>query len=90
MIYEILIAFVMIWFIISFAVMALCTDLDLSIFNPIKNYNNKWTNLNWFGIGVITTLLNIILMPMAILYWIYKIVELLCVFTYWLFSVGRK
>ena len=88
MIYDILIAFVMIWFIISFVVMAF-TDLDFSIFNPIRNYN-KWDSFNWFGIGVITTLLNIILMPMAILYWIYKIVELLCVFTYWLFSVGRK
>lgn len=89
MIYDILIAFVMIWFIISFAVMALCTDLDLSIFNPIRNYNT-WTNLNWFGIGFVTILLNLIALPMAILYWIYKIVELLCNFTYLLFTVGRK
>ena len=51
---------------------------DLSIFNPIINYN-RWTQFNWFGIAVLTLLLNIVLAPYAIIYWIYK-----------LFIVGRK
>ena len=64
-------------------------DYDLSIFNPIRNYN-KWTELNWFGIGVITILLNIIFFPYAICYWIYKIVAVICALIYYLFTVGRK
>jgi len=62
---------------------------DLSIFNPIRNYN-KWTNLNWFGISFITILLNIIFIPYAICYWIYKIIKIICLLIYWLFTVGRK
>lgn len=50
---------------------------SLSLFNPIRNYNT-WMQYNWFGIAIITTLLNIILFPYAISYWIYK-----------LFTVGR-
>ena len=50
---------------------------SLSLFNPIRNYNT-WAQYNWFGIAIITTLLNIILFPYAISYWIYK-----------LFTVGR-
>lgn len=53
-------------------------NLDsLYLFNPIRNYNT-WTQFNWFGIVILTTLLNIILFPYAISYWIYK-----------LFTVGR-
>lgn len=51
---------------------------SLSLFNPIRNYNT-WTQYNWFGIMILTTLLNIILFPYAISYWIYK-----------LFTVGRR
>ena len=51
---------------------------SLSIFNPIRNYN-KWIAFNWFGISTITILLNIILLPYAIVYWIYR-----------LFTIGRK
>ena len=49
-----------------------------SIFNPIRNYN-KWTQFNWFGIAVMTLLLNVVFVPYAIVYWIYK-----------LFTVGRN
>lgn len=49
----------------------------LSLFNPIRNYNT-WTQYNWFGIVIITILLNIILFPYAISYWIHK-----------LFTIGR-
>lgn len=51
---------------------------SLYIFNPIRNYNT-WTQLNWFGIAVITILLNVVFVPYAVVYWIYK-----------LFTVGRK
>lgn len=51
---------------------------SLSIFNPIITYN-KWTVFNWFGVAIITILLNIVLLPYAIVYWIYK-----------LFTIGRK
>ena len=61
---------------ITFIVFAI--NLDLLWFNPIQNYKN-WTQLNWFGIIVITIFLNIIFFPYAIGYWIYK-----------LFTVGRK
>lgn len=54
------------------------TRNNLSIFNPIRNYN-VWTQFNWFGIAILTILLNIIFLPYAIVYWIYK-----------LFTVGRK
>lgn len=64
-------------------------DFDLSIFNPIRNYN-KWTNLNWFGIGIITILLNIIFVVYAICYWVYKIIQIVCELIYWLFTVGRR
>ena len=64
-------------------------DFDLSIFNPIRNYD-EWINFNWFGIGIITILLNIIFLPFAICYWIYKIIAVICELIYWLFTVGRK
>ena len=51
---------------------------NFHIFNPIRNYNT-WTHVNWFGIVIITLLLNVVFAPYAIVYWIYK-----------LFTVGRK
>lgn len=51
---------------------------DFHIFNPIRNYNT-WIHINWFGIVIITLLLNVVFVPYAIVYWIYK-----------LFTVGRK
>ena len=45
---------------------------DLSIFNPIRNYK-EWYKLNWIGIITITTILNIVCLPYAICYWIYKL-----------------
>jgi hypothetical protein len=64
-------------------------DFDLSIFNPIRNYN-KLSELNWFGVSVITIWLNIIFIPYAICYWIYKTVAVICQLIRWLFTVGRK
>lgn len=53
-------------------------DFDLSIFNPIRNYN-RWRKINWFGVIVATILLNVIFLLYAIVYWGYKLV-----------TVGRK
>lgn len=64
-------------------------DLNLAIFNPIRNYN-EWVKLNWFGISIITLLLNIIFIPYAIGYWIYKILRLCGWLIYKLFTVGRN
>lgn len=46
-------------------------------FNPIAKYEKG--NLNWFGTIVVTVVVTIILMPMAIIFWIYKF-----------FTVGRR
>ena len=62
---------------------------DFSIFNPIRNYK-EWKNMNWFGVGVITLLLNVIFIPCALFYWMIKIIEFLCCCIYFLFTVGRK
>jgi hypothetical protein len=48
------------------------------IFNPICNYE-EYTQFNWFGIAIITLILNILFLPFAVIYWIYQ-----------LFTVGRK
>ena len=53
-------------------------DFDLSVFNPIRNYN-QWRKINWFGVIVATILLNVIFPLYAIVYWGYKLV-----------TVGRK
>ena len=68
-----------VWYFLGFIGIALLSEqLNFLFFNPIRNYN-KWRSMNWFGVGVCTLFLNIILLPYAIIYWIYK-----------LFTVGRK
>jgi hypothetical protein len=51
----------------------LAIGLDLSIFNPIRNYN-QWCKINWFGVIVATIFLNIFFPLYAIGYWGYKLV----------------
>jgi hypothetical protein len=46
-------------------------------FNPKVKYEEG--NLNWFGTIVVTVVVTIILMPIAIIFWIYK-----------LFTIGRR
>ena len=75
--YEIIGAFVIFYIPISLSILA-TTELNFTIFNFVENYNN-WTQFNWFGIVVITLLINILFLPYAILYWTYK-----------LFTVGRR
>ena len=55
---------------------------NFSFLNPIENYE-VWEMLKWFGVAVFTLLINLILLPYAVFYWIYKLF-------YWLFTVGRE
>lgn len=57
-------------------------DFELNFLNPIHNYK-KWSSFNWFGVIVCTLFTNIIWLPYAIGYWLYKLI-------YFLFTVGRK
>lgn len=56
----------------------LYADDYFEIFNPIRNYK-RWENMNWFGVILFTTLLNLICPILSIGFWFYK----LC-------TVGRK
>ena len=68
-----------IYFIVNVGFIPYYVNLDnFHIFNPIRNYST-WIQVNWFGIVIITLLLNVVFAPYAIVYWIYK-----------LFTVGRK
>lgn len=58
--------------------LGLIFNLDLEVFNPIRNYNN-WTKINWFGVWVATVFLHLIFPPYAIIYWVYRLV-----------TIGRK
>ena len=67
------------WAFIGALVLGTLANFDLSIFNPVRNYN-EWRKLNWYGVSVITLILNVVLFPYAFVYWmIYK-----------LFTIGRK
>ena len=52
-------------------------------FDPITNYYDHWTRLNVLGTLVFTLLLNIVLAPWAIIYWVIK-------FFVFIFTVGRR
>lgn len=49
------------------------------MFDPTINYR-KWTALNWFGVWVITALINIFYLPWSVVYWVIQIIYIL--FTY--------
>ena len=58
-------------------ILLFCTDgVNFSFVNPVVIYNK--TKLNWFGVVVLTVILNVLLPAVSIPYWIYKI-----------FTVGR-
>ena len=46
--------------------------VDLSFFNPLRNYE-EWYGLNWFGVIFFTIILNVTLPLYAFLYWFYKL-----------------
>lgn len=47
------------------------TSYGFSIVNPMVIYNN--IKVNWFGVVILTILINIFLPIMAIMYWMYKL-----------------
>jgi hypothetical protein len=51
--------------------------------DPITNYYYEWKKLNVLGVLVFTLLLNIVLAPWAIIYWVIK-------FFVFIFTVGRR
>ena len=53
-------------------------DYAFNIFNPVLNYK-RWKKLNWFGVILFTTILNLICPVLSIGFWFFK----LC-------TVGRK
>lgn len=74
---ECLIGLILYLYIIcSIYIVVFALDCDFSIFNPIK-IHNKWKSLNLFGICVITILLNMICLPYAIIYWVYRLIKFL-------------
>ena len=76
---EAIVALSFAWVSIGALALGILANFDLSIFNPVRNYE-KWCKLNWYGVSVITLILNVVLFPYAFVYWmIYK-----------LFTIGRK
>lgn len=71
---------IILWVLIVYVIL-LAFDFRVAL-NPIENYK-KWVSLNWFGVGVTTLLINIIFLPYAVVYWLFKLI-------YFLFTVGRK
>lgn len=63
------------------SIIVISTNEKIS-FNPIINYQ-KMNRLNWFGICFITLLINILFLPLSIIYWLSKFIEKI-------FTFGRK
>ena len=56
---------------LTFLIGALVDAEGLEFVNPIYLYNRF--NVNWFGAAFISLLFNILILPVAIFYWIYKL-----------------
>ena len=78
----ILIIFIGSIYIISTICYCISSMYDFSFLNPIRNYK-KFSSFNWFGIIIYTLILNILWLPYAIIYWLYKLIYFIC-------TVGRK
>lgn len=80
---ELIIAFGTIYFILSFYyLVGTGSYAGHHYFNPLDNYE-EWDKLNMFGVLVFTLLLNILLAPWALIYWVFKILVAM-------FTVGRR
>lgn len=55
---------------------------NFTYFKYKANYK-RWTSLNWFGVGFITSVIHILAFPFLIGYNIYRLIR-------WIFTVGRK
>ena len=80
---ELIIGFGTIYFVLSFCYMVGTSSYaGHHYFNPKDNYE-EWDKLNMLGVWVFTLLLNILLAPWALIYWIIKILV-------FMFTVGRR
>lgn len=82
MIFDIIVILLFMFWVASFGpLLATIIEYGFEVFektfNPIALYKNG--NFNWFGAVVIAVFLNIVFMPIAIVFWIHK-----------LFTVGRR
>lgn len=57
-------------------------NFNFTYFSYKANYE-RWTSLNWFGVGFITSVVCILFFPLSIGYGI-------CRFARWVFTVGRR
>jgi len=64
--------FILIIICVEFVILEFINQLDLTIFNPFRNYE-KWNSMNWFGVIFFTVVLNIIFPVLSICYWFYKL-----------------
>lgn len=55
---------------------------NFTYFSYKANYK-RWTSLNWFGVGFITSVIHILAFPFSIGYNICRLIR-------WIFTVGRK
>lgn len=55
---------------------------NFTYFSYKANYK-RWTSLNWFGVGFITSVIYILVFPFSIGHDIYRLIR-------WIFTVGRK
>ena len=79
---QIVVLFV-VWGIISLGInLDFLARKDRVYFNPVENYKN-WHCLNWLGVSVFTIIINLLFLPIAILYWISR-------FFAFIFTVGRR
>ena len=76
-----LVLFILIYFVITIEIV-LGDKFDIGVLDPMRNYK-KWDKINLFGISVITLLINIALLPYAIIFWIVRI-------AYIIFTIGRR
>ena len=74
---DVVFAKMMVCLIMEAYILSISANFDLSIFDPIRNYG-KWIGVNLFGVIILTLILNVIFIPYAFCYWMYKV-----------FTVGR-
>ena len=70
---DVVFAKMMVCLIMEAYILGASANFDLSIFNPIRNYE-KWIEVNLFGVIILTLILNVIFIPYAFCYWIYKLI----------------
>ena len=77
---NIIIAFV-IHFVISLDIVT-SDNFDVGVFHPVRNYK-EWNKINVFGVCILTLLINVLLLPFAIIFWVGY-------FIHTIFTIGRR